>query len=67
MADLYSKSKLREAASTFSKMVDVKKAREILGPDYDTMTDEEIQHIIDYLSAVCSLVIEEYLKEKNSK
>lgn len=48
-------------------MVDVKKAREILGPDYDTMTDEEIQHIIDYLSAVCSLVIEEYLKEKNSK
>ena len=48
-------------------MVEIQKAREILWKDYETMTDEEIQHIIDYISALCSLVIEEYIKEKVSK
>ena len=48
-------------------MVDIQKAREILWKDYETMTDEEIQHIIDYISAICSFVIEDYLKEKYSK
>lgn len=48
-------------------MVTIEKAREILWEDYKAMTDEEIQHIIDYISAICSLVIEEYVNEKNSK
>lgn len=48
-------------------MVTIEKAREILWEDYKTMTDEEIQRIIDYINAICSLVIEEYVNEKNSK
>ena len=29
------------------------------------MTDEEIQRLIDYIDAISSFAIEEYLKEKN--
>lgn len=48
-------------------MVDIQKAREILWKDCEAMTDEEVQYLIDYISAICSLVIEEYIKEKSSK
>lgn len=42
----------------------VEEARNLLWKDYESMTDEEIQRLIDYIDAISSFAIEEYLKEK---
>lgn len=42
----------------------IEEARNLLWKDYESMTDEEIQCLIDYIDAISSFAIEEYLKEK---
>lgn len=42
----------------------IEEARNLLWKDYESMTDEEIQRLIDYIDAISSFAIEEYLKEK---
>lgn len=45
-------------------MVDVKEAKRILWADAESMTDEEIQRVIDLLRWVCRFVIDEYYNAK---
>ena len=48
-------------------LMTVEEARKLMGDlwkDYESMTDEEIQRLIDYIDAISSFAIEEYLKEK---
>ena len=45
----------------------IEEVRKILWKNYESMTDEEVQHYIEYIKAICSFVVEDYIKEKNSK
>lgn len=44
----------------------VEEARKILGPDYDEMSDNQIEDIIRLLSAICHIVVDDYIKDKKS-
>ena len=46
-------------------LMTIEEARNLLWKDYESMTDEEIKRLIDYIDAISSFAIEEYLKEKN--
>ena len=43
----------------------IEEARNLLWKDCESMTDEEIKRLIDYIDAISSFAIEEYLKKKN--
>jgi len=45
----------------------LEEARKILWDDGKELSDEEIQRTIDFIQAVCSIVIEDYLSERDSK
>ena len=45
----------------------IEEVRKILWKKYESMTDEEVQHYIEYIKAICSFAVEDYIKEKNSK
>lgn len=45
-------------------MISINDARSILWTDAESMTDEEIQKVIDLLRWVCRIVIDEYFNEK---
>ena len=42
----------------------VEEVRNLLWKDYESMTDEENQRLIDYIDAISSFALEEYVKEK---
>lgn len=48
-------------------LMTIEEARNLLWKDYESMTDEEIKRLIDYIDAISSFAIEEYLKEKKSE
>ena len=37
-------------------------ARKLLWSEYDNLSDEEIQRLIDMLKSICSIVVEDYIK-----
>ncbi len=43
-------------------MASIKKAREILGQEYATKTDEEIQKILDTLQLLADIAIDTFVK-----
>ena len=45
-------------------MINIQEARSILWVDAESMTDEEIQNVIDLLRWVCRMVIDEYFNTK---
>lgn len=45
-------------------MINIQDARSILWADAESMTDEEIQNVIDLLRWVCRMVIDEYFNTK---
>lgn len=45
----------------------IEKARELLWKDFEFMSDGEIQNYINYIDAVCTFVVDEYIKEKISE
>ena len=42
----------------------IDEARKILGPDYDQIPDNQIEDIIKLMSAVCGIVVNDYIKDK---
>ena len=45
----------------------LEKAKQILWVDAESMTDEEIQRVIDLISWICRVVIDEYVSTKFSE
>lgn len=45
----------------------IEKARQLLWDEYKDLSNEEVQKLIDMLKSICSIVIEDYIKERNSK
>ncbi len=43
----------------------IEQAREILWDDAKELSDEELQMAIDLIQAICSIVIDDYLSEKD--
>lgn len=44
-------------------MITIEESKKILGPDYDDIPDKEIEKINELLSAICHLVINDYMKD----
>ena len=38
-------------------------ARKLLWSEYDNLSDEEIQRLIDMLKSICSIVVEDYINK----
>ena len=49
------------------KHMTIEKLREALGEDGINVTDEEILNQYELLKSICSLVVEDYLKERDRK
>lgn len=47
-------------------MISVQDARSILWSDAESMTDEEIQRVIDLLRWICRIVIDDYFSTKDA-
>ncbi len=47
-------------------MISVQDARSILWSDAESMTDEEIQRVIDLLRWICRIVIDAYFSTKDA-
>jgi|BioPla2DNA2_1021312.scaffolds.fasta_scaffold453412_1 hypothetical protein len=45
--------------------MDIVTAREILWDDAKELSNEELQMAIDLIQAICSIVIEDYLSERD--
>lgn len=48
-------------------MVDVKELRGVLWADAESLTDEEIQRVVDLLKWVCRIWIDDYFNSKCAK
>lgn len=44
----------------------VDEARKLLGPDYNQMSDKQIEDIIGLVSAVCHIVVDDYTKDQKA-
>ncbi len=45
----------------------IEKARQLLWENYKNLSDEEIQKLIDMLRSICSIIVEDYVKNRDSK
>lgn len=45
----------------------IEKARQLLWDEYKGLSNEEIQKLIDMLRSICSIVVENYINERDSK
>lgn len=48
-------------------MMLIEKARLLLWDKYEDLSDGDIQKLIDMLKSICSIVVECYIQEKESK
>lgn len=44
--------------------MNISEARKLLGSDYENVSDEEIQILIDMMKKLCQVVVNDYSKEK---
>lgn len=44
----------------------IQKARQLLGEEYKDLSNEEIEQLIDMLKSICSIVVENYINERDS-
>ena len=44
--------------------MDIQTARKLLGADYEGVSDEEIQALMDMMKKLCQVVVNDYSKEK---
>jgi len=42
----------------------ISEARKLLGSDYESVSDEEIQALMDMVKKLCQVVVNDYSKEK---
>lgn len=45
----------------------IEKARQLLWDEYKDLSNEEVQKLIDMLKSICSIVVEDYIKDRDSK
>lgn len=45
----------------------IEKARQLLWNEYKDLLDEEVQKLIDMMKSICSIVVEDYLQDRDSK
>jgi hypothetical protein len=45
----------------------IEKARQLLGDEYKDMSDEEVKKLTEMLKSICSIVVEDYLQNRDSK
>lgn len=45
----------------------IEKARQLLWDEYKDLSNEQIQKLIDMLKSICSIVVENYINERDSK
>ena len=47
--------------------MNIEKARQLLWDEYKDVSNEEIQKILDMLKSICSIVVEDHIKNRDSK
>lgn len=45
----------------------IEKARQLLWDEYKNLSNEEVQKLIDMVKSICSIVVEDYLQDRDSK
>jgi hypothetical protein len=45
----------------------IDKARQLLWDEYKDLSDEEVKKLIDMVKSICSIVVENYINERDWK